>query len=162
MEAKTIEVNMAQMEISEAPARLITRGLGSCLGITMYDPSKKIGVMAHPMLPDIEKAKIKSNPSRFVNSALTKMVEEMEKRGVSRSSIVTKLFGGAHMFGFIASDSILNVGQKNLEVAMITLKALDMKVDVQETGGSFGRTIELNLDDGKVLVKTVSWGEKEV
>jgi chemotaxis protein CheD len=162
MEVKTIEVNMAQMEISDAPARLITRGLGSCLGITMYDPSNKIGVMAHPMLPDIEKAKIKSNPSRFVNSAIVKMIEEMEKRGVQRSSIVTKLFGGAHMFGFIASDSILNVGQKNLEVALATLKSCDMNIEAQETGGSFGRTIELNLEDGKVLVKTVSWGEKEV
>ncbi|MFA6217891.1 MAG: chemotaxis protein CheD [Candidatus Omnitrophota bacterium] len=162
MEVKTIEVNMAQMEISDAPAKLITRGLGSCLGITMYDASRKIGVMAHPMLPDIEKARIKSNPSRFVNSAITRMVEELEKRGVQRDSIVTKLFGGAHMFGFIASDSILNVGQKNLEVAVATLKTLDIKIEAQETGGSFGRTIELNLEDGKVLVKTVSWGEKEV
>lgn len=162
MEDKIIEVNMAAMEISQVPSRLITRGLGSCLGVTLYDPSKKIGGMAHPMLPDIEKARIRSNPSRFVNSAIKQMIEELEKKGCIRNQIVAKLFGGAHMFGFITTDSILNVGQKNIEMAQAILKESDIKILAQEIGGSFGRTIELNLENGKVLVKTVSWGEKEV
>lgn len=162
MEEKIIEVNMAAMEISQAPARLITRGLGSCLGITIHDAVKKIGSMAHPMLPDIEKARIKSNPSRFVNSAIKAMLEELEKKGCIRNQLVAKLFGGAHMFGFITSDSILNVGQKNIEMAQAIFNELDIKIIAQEIGGSFGRTIELNVDTGKVIVKTVSWGEKEV
>jgi chemotaxis protein CheD len=162
MDQKTIEVNMAAMEITQAPAKLITRGLGSCLGVTIYDASKKIGGMVHPMLPDIDKAKIKSNPSRFVNSAIRNLFAELEKRGCARNQLVAKVFGGAHMFGFITADSILNVGQKNIEIAQTTFKELGITVVASEVGGSFGRTIELNLDDGKVLVKTVSWGEKEV
>jgi chemotaxis protein CheD len=162
MEQRAIEVNMAAMEIAQSPARLVTRGLGSCLGITLYDPAKKIGGMVHPLLPDIEKAKIKSNSSRFVNSAIRSMLAELEKRGSARNQLVAKVFGGAHMFGFITADSILNVGQKNIEVAQATFKELGITVAVQEVAGSFGRTIELNLEDGKVLVKTVSWGEKEV
>jgi chemotaxis protein CheD len=133
MEEKIIEVNMAGLEVAQAPARLITRGLGSCLGITLYDGSKKIGGMAHPMLPDIEAARIKSNLARFVNSGIRKMVEELEKRGCSRNQLVAKMFGGAHMFGFITADSILNVGQKNIETALAVFKELD-----------------------------ISWGEKEV
>jgi len=162
MEQKTIEVNMAAMEIGQSPSRLITRGLGSCLGITLYDPVQKTGAMVHPMLPDIDKARIKSNPSRFVNSAIKNMLAELEKRDCARNQLVAKIFGGAHMFGFITADSILNVGQKNIEVAQSTFKELGITVAAQEVGGSFGRTIELNLEDGKVLVKTVSWGEKEV
>lgn len=162
MEQNTIEVNMAAMEIAQSPARLITRGLGSCLGITLYDPGKKIGGMVHPMLPDIDKAKIKSNPSRFVNSAIRNMCAELEKRGCARNQLIAKIFGGAHMFGFITADSILNVGQKNIEVAQTIFKEMGITVVASEIGGSFGRTIELNLEDGKVLVKTVSWGEKEV
>ena len=157
-----IEVQMAQMQLSEAPAILVTRGLGSCLGITFYEPSRKIGSMAHPMLPDVNKAKIKSNPSRFVNSAIALMIEEMEKKGCPKSRIVAKIFGGAHMFSFISTDSVLNVGQKNIEMALAVLKESGIKVIGQEVGGTFGRTIELNLSDGKVLVKTVSWGEKEI
>ena len=161
-EENVIEVQMAQMQISQAPATLVTKGLGSCLGITFWDPGKKIGGMAHPMLPDFDKARVKSNPSRFVNSAVKTMLEEMEKKGCSRSRIVVKIFGGAHMFSFINTDSVLNVGQKNIEMAISVLKELNMKISGQEVGGTFGRTIYLNTDDGKVLVKTVSWGEKEV
>ena len=162
MEENTIEVQMAQMQIGEAPAVLVTKGLGSCLGITFWDPLKKIGAMVHPMLPDFNKARVQSNPSRFVNSAIMHALEEMEKKGCFRTRIVVKMFGGAHMFSFINTDSVLNVGQKNIEMATATLKELNLKISGQEVGGTFGRTIYLKLDDGKVLVKTVSWGEKEV
>jgi chemotaxis protein CheD len=162
VEDKITEVEMAQAAQAEAPAKLVTRGLGSCLGITIYDPVKKIGGMIHAMLPDIGKAKTQTNPARFVNSALKKIVEEMEKKGCSRSRLVAKVFGGAHMFSFIVSDGSLNVGQKNIEMAESVLNEMRIKIAAQETGGTFGRTIELNLDDGKVLIKTVSWGEKEV
>jgi len=59
--ANLIEVGMADLKIQTAPGSLITRGLGSCVGITFYDPFKKIGAMAHCMLPDINHSKIKSN-----------------------------------------------------------------------------------------------------
>lgn len=162
MEEKMIEIGLAEMKIAQAPAGLVTRGLGSCLGITIYDPLKKIGAMTHAMLPDIDKARIKSNPIRFVNSAIRKAVEGLEKLGSSRVHLVAKLFGGAHMFTFIASDSVLNVGQRNIEVAQSVLKELGIKVAAQEIGGTFGRTIELNLENGKVMVKTISLGDKEV
>jgi chemotaxis protein CheD len=162
MENNLIEIQMAQMKISEAPAVLVTKGLGSCLGITFFDPIKKIGAMAHPMLPDINNARVKSNPSRFVNSVIIHTLEELEKKGCLSSRILVKLFGGAHMFSFINTDSVLNVGQKNIEMALATLKELNLKIVGQEVGGTFGRTIYLHLNDGKVLVKTVSWGEKEV
>ncbi|MDD5079273.1 MAG: chemotaxis protein CheD [Candidatus Omnitrophica bacterium] len=162
MEENIIEVQMADMQFGQAPAILITRGLGSCLGITFYDPAQKIGAMAHAMLPDINIAKIKSNLNRFVNSAIAAMLAEFEKRGCPKGRIVAKLFGGAHMFSFISSDSVLNVGQKNIDTALVVLKEHNIKIVGQEVGGTFGRTIELNLETGVVLVKTVSWGEKEV
>jgi chemotaxis protein CheD len=162
MEENVIEIPMAGMHVSQAPYVLVTKGLGSCLGITIFDPATRIGGMAHPMLPDITKARVKTNPSRFVNSAITSLLEELDKKGCSRSRLVVKMFGGAHMFSFINTDSALNVGQKNIEMAHFMFKELGMKISGQEVGGTFGRTIYLNLEDGKVLVKTVSWGEKEV
>jgi chemotaxis protein CheD len=162
MEENLIEVQMAEMKTGVPPGTLITRGLGSCLGITFYDPVKKFGAMAHAMLPDINIAKIKTNPNRFVNSSIARMLEEFEKKGCLRQRIVAKLFGGAHMFSFINTDSVLNVGQKNIEMALMVLKEANIKIAGQEVGGTFGRTIELDLETGKVLVKTVSFGEKEI
>lgn len=161
-EQKIIEVAMADMKISQNPAKLITRGLGSCVGITIYDPVTKTGGMVHTMLPDIDKARIKSNPIRFVNYGIRKMVEDLENQGCARGRLVAKLFGGAHMFSFITSESVLNVGEKNTETARQVLSELGIKISADETGGTFGRTIELNLENGKVLVRTVAFGDKEV
>ncbi|MBU1998178.1 MAG: chemotaxis protein CheD [Candidatus Omnitrophota bacterium] len=158
---KIIEVEMADMQVCESPGRLITRGLGSCLGITIYDNIRKAGCIIHAMLPDISRAKIRTNPGRFVNSSITHMIEKLEKLGCQRSRMVAKLFGGAHMFSFI-TESTINVGQNNIDMAESLFKELGMKVIAREVGGTFGRTIELNLENGKVLVKTASWGQKEV
>jgi len=162
MESTLIEVQMGKMELAQAPDRVVTRGLGSCLGITIYDPLKKIGALVHPMLPDIDKSKIKSNPSRFVNSGIILALEELERKGCSRSRMQVKVFGGAHMFSFINADSALNVGLKNIDMAHTIFKSLNLKILVEEVGGTFGRTVELDAETGKVLVKTVSWGEKVV
>ncbi|MFC1592420.1 chemotaxis protein CheD [Candidatus Omnitrophota bacterium] len=161
-EENLIEVCMAQLKLAKAPAIIVTRGLGSCLGITLYDPVKKIGAMAHPMLPDIERAKIKSNPARFVNSVINKMLEELKSEGCLKHRLVAKLFGGAHMFSFIAKDSILNIGEKNIDMAKLLFKQYGIDIAVEELGGNAGRTIEFNLETGKVRVKTISRGEKEV
>lgn len=162
MENDIIELTMGEMKIAKAPSVMVTRGLGSCLAITIYDPFKKTGAMAHCMLPDIDRGRIQSHPLRFVNFAIRKMVEELEGSGALRIQLIIKLFGGAHIFGFIAADSVLNVGQKNIDIAHATLKELGLKVAGEDTGGAFGRTIELNLENGKVLVKTASSGQKEV
>ncbi len=157
-----IEVGMADAKVSKAPIKLITRALGSCVGVVIYDSVHKTGAMAHSMLPDIDKARIKSNPSRFVNSAINNIVLELEKSGSHRSRLTAKLFGGAQMFSFITPESTLNIGQKNVQMAHEILEQLGIKIIAEETGGTFGRTITLDLETGKVLVDTVSWGSKEV
>lgn len=159
---KIIEVNMSEMKVAKAPDILVTRGLGSCLGITLYDPIKKIGAMAHPMLPDIEKAKIKSNPCKFVNAVIDKMIEDLKKEGCLKTNLVAKLFGGAHMFSFIAQDSILNIGERNIEMAKAVLQRHNIKIAGEDLRGTFGRTIELDLENGKVRVITIFAGIREV
>lgn len=162
MEENIIEVRMGDMQVGSAPSRLITRALGSCLGITLYNPFKKMGAMAHPMLPDIEKARVKGNPSRYVNYIIKKMVEDLESKGNGKNTLVAKLFGGAHMFSFIAADSALNVGEKNISMAKTIFEEIGIKIAAEEVGGTFGRTVELNLENGKAIIDTISWGRKEI
>lgn len=161
-EEQIIDVGISDKKIAQAPVKLITRGLGSCIGITLYDPAKKTGGMAHVMLPDIDKGTAKVNPLRFVNYVIKNMAEELENRGCLRKHLEAKLFGGAHMFGFFSSESFLNVGDKNAEMARVVLKEMGINILVDETGGTFGRTITLNLENGLVLIKTAAWGEREV
>lgn len=150
------------MKFASSPDILATRGLGSCVGITMYDSAKKIGALAHPMLPDIEKAKIKSNPAKFVNSSIEIMVEELKKKGCSISSVQAKIFGGAHMFSAIPPNSTFNIGVKNIQAAKDALGAAGIKLVGEDTGENYGRTIKFDLSSGKVEVRTIFQGIKEV
>jgi len=157
-----VEVGMAEMKMSDSPHVLVTRGLGSCIGIAMYDPIKKIGGLAHAMLPCFATAKLKSNPAKFVDSVIPMMIEEFKKKGTVLRNLKAKIFGGAHMFSSIPVNSPFNIGVKNIKAAHALLDNSSIKIIAEDTGGNYGRTIFFDLETGKVKVKTIFFGEKEL
>lgn len=156
------EVGMAQMKTTSSPDILVTRGLGSCLGIVIYDPYKKTGSLAHTMLPHIEETKIKSNPAKFVDSVISLMVNDLLKKGCLANNLVAKLFGGAHMFSSIPLEGPFGVGTKNIKAAKEKLAYYKIKIIAEDTGSNYGRTIFFDLTTGKVKVKTAFYGEREI
>ncbi len=152
---------MADMKTGDAPQVLVTRGLGSCVGITLYDERKKIGALAHAMLPCFETAKIKTNPAKFVDSVIPLMLEELKKKG-SLGKPQAKLFGGAHMFSSIPVNSPFNIGVKNIKASHELLNTNNITLLAEDTGGNYGRTIFFDLSTGLVRVKTIFFGEKEM
>ena len=157
-----IEVGIGEAKTDSAPNVLVTRGLGSCLGIAVYDPLKKVGGLAHPMLPRVAEARVRNNPTRFVDSAIGLMVDELIKQGCKASRLVAKLAGGAHMFSSIPKDSAFNVGARNLGVAKEKLDAFKINVTAEDTGGNYGRTIFFDLGTGKIKIRTMFYGDKEI
>ena len=157
-----IEVGMAELKVAANPHVLTTRGLGSCLGITLYDPLKKIGGLAHPMLPDINNSRAKPNPARFVNSCLDEMIKELTNFGCLKNRLQAKVFGGAHMFSFISQDSAFSVGEKNIDMAFRALSNYNIPIVAEDIRGNFGRTIEFDLTSGAVRIRTLYFGEKTV
>lgn len=65
-----IKVGMADLNICKFPDALTTLGLGSCVGVALYDVDKKIGGMIHVMLPDSTKFKVVSNPAKFADPGI--------------------------------------------------------------------------------------------
>ena len=157
-----IEVGMAEVKIASSPDTLVTRGLGSCVGIAMYGAHKKVGALAHAMLPLREKAKNKTNPAKFVDSVIPLMINELKQRGCAFKDITAKIFGGAHMFSSIPANSSFSVGIRNLDVTKAVLNSQRIKILAEDIGCNYGRTISFDLNTGKVRVKTIFHGEKEV
>lgn len=157
-----IKVGMADYKVGKNPASLISYGLGSCVGIALYDPLSKVGGLAHIMLPDSTQARSNENPAKFADTALPRMLDEVVKLGAVKSRIVAKIAGGAQMFVFANASDIMRVGERNAEAVRIILRNLDIKVIADDTGGNYGRTVELKLDSGIFRVKTIDKGEKEL
>ncbi|MDU2066787.1 MAG: chemotaxis protein CheD [Sporomusaceae bacterium] len=160
--AELIKVGMADYKIGSNPASIISYGLGSCVGIALYDPITKIGGLAHIMLPDSTQARSTENPAKFADTAIPLMLEEMIKSGASRSRITAKIAGGAQMFTFTNATDIMRVGERNSEAVKVVLKKLAIRLVAEDTGGNYGRTVEIKLDTGMYRVKTIDKGEKEL
>lgn len=160
--ADLIKVGMADYKIGREPASIISYGLGSCVGIALYDAIIKIGGLAHIMLPDSTQARSTENLAKFADTAIPLMLEDMIRAGAVRSRITAKIAGGAQMFTFTNTTDIMRVGQRNAESVKMVLKKLGLRLIAEDTGGNYGRTVELKLDSGIYRIKTIDKGEKEL
>ncbi len=160
--SELIKVGMADYKVGRNPDSLISYGLGSCVGIALYDPLSKIGGLAHIMLPDSTQARSAENPAKFADTALPLMLDEIIRMGALKSRITAKIAGGAQMFTFANATDVMRVGERNVEAVKLVLRRLDIRIIAEDTGGNYGRTVELKLDTGGYRIKTIDKGEKEL
>ena len=160
--SELIKVGMADYKTGRTPNSLISYGLGSCVGIALYDAINKIGGLAHIMLPDSTQARSTENPAKFADTALPLMLEEMIKMGALKNRITAKIAGGAQMFTFANATDVMRIGERNSEAVRMLLKKMDIRILADDTGGNYGRTVELKIDTGIYRVRTIAQGEKEL
>ena len=162
MMPELIKVGMADYKVGKTAGSLITYGLGSCVGIAVYDPATKVGGLAHIMLPDSLQARSADNPAKFADTALPAMVAEILQLGGVKSRLAAKIAGGAQMFSFANATDIMRIGERNAEAVRLVLKNMDIKLVAEDTGGNYGRTVEPKLDTGIFKIKTIDKGEKDL
>lgn len=150
-------IGMADLNIAKNDGVLITLGLGSCVGIALYDPIAKVAGLAHAMLPDSKEIKNNANIAKFVDLATIKLTKDMIANGAQQRRIVAKIAGGAQMFAF-GTQQNMRIGDRNVEAAEHMLKRLGIRIIARDTGKTFGRTVELSAKDGKFLIKTIEHG----
>jgi chemotaxis protein CheD len=151
-----ITVGMADLKVSaDRTARLVTYALGSCLGVSVYDPAAGVGGMLHVMLPlsEIDHEKARVNPALFVDTGVPALFRACYRLGAVKSRMVVKVAGGAAAAAPGASDQF-QIGKRNL----LTLRKLLWKngvlVDALDVGGhGVSRTMSLDLADGAVTLK---------
>jgi chemotaxis protein CheD len=160
--ADLIRVGMADYKVGSAPSTIISYGLGSCIGISLYDPQAKIGGLLHIMLPDSTQARPTENPAKFADTGLPLMLKDVLALGAVKTRLVAKIAGGAQMFAFQNATDIMRVGSRNAEAAKKILKDQGIKIIAEDTGGTYGRTVSIDLNTGVYKVKTIDKGEKEI
>ena len=160
--ADLIKVGMADYKVGRSPSTLISYGLGSCIGVSLYDPQRKIGGLLHIMLPDSTQARSSENPAKFADTGIPLMINDVIALGASRSRLVAKIAGGAQMFAFSNATDIMRVGTRNAETCKQILKRNGIRVIAEDTGGNYGRTVSIDLSTGSYKVKTIDRGEKNI
>lgn len=159
--AKIVKIGMADLNVATPPDVLQTCGLGSCVGVCLWDNVTKVGGMAHVMLPSSGQGK-SGNDAKFADTAIPWLIDEMRKLGADRLRLTAKIAGGAQMFSFYSENDIMKIGDRNVEAVKTVLAQFKIRITAQDTGGNYGRTIEFYPESNKLYIRTINLGEKFV
>lgn len=153
--ADMIKVGMADLNICHSPDAITTLGLGSCVGVVLYDEGRKIAGMVHVMLPDSTKVRQNQNKAKFADTGIDLLIEMLQKEGAVKSALTAKIAGGAQMFAFNSNNDMLRVGERNVEAVKTKLNSIGIRILAEDTGLNYGRTVEFYPETGDFVIKAV-------
>ncbi|MFU0826595.1 MAG: putative chemoreceptor glutamine deamidase CheD [Lachnoclostridium sp.] len=153
--SKIIKVGMADLNVCTAPDAITTLGLGSCVGIVLYDAVTKTAGMVHIMLPDSTQIRNNENVAKFADTGIEALITRLIAIGANRNRLIAKIAGGAQMFAFISQSDMLRIGERNVEASKLKLKSLGIPLAAEDTGLDYGRTIIFYPETGQLHIKSV-------
>ena len=156
-----IRVGMADMNICRAPDMITTLGLGSCIGLVLFDIKTATCGMLHFMLPDSSITAGTGNLAKFADTGVDMLVDRLYGEGIMKNSLCAKMAGGAKMFSMRGSD-FLKVGERNIEAATDILKKLKIPLIASDCGGTYGRTIEFDPLTFRMKIKSIGKEDKYI
>jgi chemotaxis protein CheD len=136
---------------SSSDAHLVAYGLGSCIALATWDPRTKVGGLAHFMLPNGPANN--ASPVKFIDTGLDAFLKAMEAKGAVLTRCIFKAAGAAAM---LTVGGGLAIGKRNAEAMAAALSARGLPLAATALGGNAGRTVQLEVVDGRFLIKSLS------
>lgn len=158
-----VKVGIADLNTITSSQTIRTSGLGSCVGVVIYDLPSQIAGMAHIMLPDSNMTKsTQYNLAKYADTAIPKLIKLLLDAGAKKYALKAKLAGGAQMFPFSTSNQMMRIGPRNVEAVKQQLNMYRIPIVSEDCGGNNGRTIEFIPTTGVLQVRTVNKGVAEI
>lgn len=161
MENEVIRIGIAEWAVSRESVVLRTAGLGSCVGVVLYDLERGLSGMAHVMLPNSAISRNKEEEiGKFADTAIVALKDSLERMGAAR--LRAKIAGGAQMFQFKYEHESMRIGERNIQAVKEALHAVRVPLVAEDVGGTNGRTIEFHSKTGMLMIRTVNVGTLEI
>lgn len=155
-------VKVADLAAVSGDVTLITLGLGSCVAVALWDPAARVGGLAHVLLPSRTLARDQSNLAKFPETAVPVLIERLAALGASPHRLTARLVGGAAMFASVSSPGVSQMGERNVTAMREALKAARVPVTGEDTGKDYGRSVYFGVATGRVEVRSVQHGVREL
>lgn len=162
-----LTVGIGDYKVTNGINKIITRDLGSCVGVAISDPLTGIGGLLHVMLPkyihggfdDTEHFGL-VNLARYADTGIDEIVNTLVQRGADRHRLVAKYAGGAHMISCMDDGEEHDISSKNVEAVREKLRQMGIPVLAEETGGHHPRTLVFDSTSGELRIITVGMPDK--
>jgi len=151
---RQLVVGVSDLAVSNDPDLVLaTFALGSCVGITAWDPRAGAGALLHCLLPESSLAPENAvqKPAMFCDSGIPRMLAQLESLGAERRRLRVCLAGAARV---LEGADYFDIGRRNLLAAKRLLWQHGLMVHAEDSGGNLSRSLKLCLADGAVTVKT--------
>jgi chemotaxis protein CheD len=149
----SLVVGVAEMKVSSQPAEvLITYSLGSCIGLTLFDPHARVGGLIHCMLPSssIDPDKARSRPEMFTDTGVVALLVKLLDLGAEKKNLVAKAAGAAKL---LDASGIFRIGERNHAVLKKVLEKNGIRLLAEDVGGTSPRTLSLRMETGETFIK---------
>lgn len=147
------------MKLTRGEGKIVTYALGSCIGISFYDPLIRLGALLHIMLPSKFSAG-DANVFKYADSGIHETLVKLTAYGMLKSRAVVKIAGGAKMFEISGNADFGSIGMRNRDSVKRILTAEGLRLAAEDTGGTYARTMRLDIKNGSVSIKT--FGRPEI
>ena len=147
-------MDISDAKLSNDPAdMLVTYSLGSCIGVTFFDPSTSTGAMLHYQLPSstLDADRAKRSPFMFADTGIGIIVNKIKTMGINIKGLKIKIAGGATMQ---TGPQGFDIGKRNHLAIRKVLWQYGLFMDAEDVGGSSPRNLYLDLACGKVMVRS--------
>ncbi len=139
---KVIDVSTGSVKVGRAGVMLRSSAIGSCVVIAAYDSRKKVGAIAHIMLPGRAPKVAYVKTTRYAADAIDEMICRMSRLGSSRNDIEVCIVGGANVLkkqdDTICKDNTESVtkllGEKHIPVRAMVLGGTERKAVSLDVG----------------------------
>jgi chemotaxis protein CheD len=150
LNARRIVVGVGDMKLSNRPGDiLVTHALGSCIGITIYDPVASVGGLLHFMLPDssVNPQRAQENPWMFADVAIPLFFEKIYELVASKPHLIVKVAGGSQ---FLDDRIFFAIGKRNHTMMRRIFWQNGVLIKAEHVGGTLSRTLFLDVASGRV------------
>ncbi len=149
---KVEHIAAGQFKSGKAVEDIYQAYLGTCIGVALYDSTKKIGGMIHILLPEPPSAMSVDFPEKYASTGIPMLVNELIRLGTAPENLQASIAGGALMGPVSRQDMNLDIGGRSSEIVVSILKSFGIKIIKSETGGFFTCTLELNMKTGETFI----------
>ncbi len=156
MTGREIIVRVADLNTGVSGEVLVTYGLGSCVAIVLYDPVKKVGGMAHIMLPSRSLVRKDDNPAKTPQGAVPALLDRLTGLGAVPRRVSARLVGGASLFAALSPPGSIQMGERNVVATRDVLNQLGVPIIGELVGGESGRSVWFYPSDGAVVVRSAA------
>ncbi|MBI5545922.1 MAG: chemotaxis protein CheD [Deltaproteobacteria bacterium] len=149
----SLVVDISDLRVSSDPgAEIVTYALGSCIGVTAWDPKRQVGGLLHYLLPlsSASPEKGRERPAMFADLGIPLLFERMYALGCVKRDLVVTVSGGACING---DQNVFNIGKRNYTVLRKMFWKNDVLIAAEDVGGGLSRTVRLDLSTGTVKLR---------